>query len=165
MRHSYRAESNTQKNRLPAYVREAVLNRAESLFLQRRLPEAVEVAVFVGRDNLRAAESKHGFGFAADFEALALSAVVRLQIDPCDVVFLEHGVIDAADVNGALVAFYLDDGNVFFLARVNAAGDELGHVLAAAGHRRAGSVNHTNEVAADIAAEETGFTSHNEVPP
>ena len=85
----------------------------------------MEVAVFVGRDNLRAAESKHGFGFSADFEALALSAVVRLQIDPCDVVFLEHGVIDAADVNGALVALYLDDGNVLFLARVNAAGDSL----------------------------------------
>jgi len=133
--------------------------------LQRRFPEAVEVAVFVCRDNFRAAESKHGFGLAANGEALALSAVVGLQIDPGDVVFFEHGVVDAADMDGALVAFYFDDRDVLFLARVNAAGDELGHVLATAAHGGAGIVNHANEVAADVAAEETGFTSHDEVPP
>ena len=44
-------------------------------------------------------------------------------------------------------------------------GDQLGHVLTAAGHRRAGRVNHAYEVAADVTAEETGFTSHDEVPP
>lgn len=46
--------------------------------LQRRFPEAVQVAVFVGCDDFRAAESEYGFGLAANGQALALSAVVRL---------------------------------------------------------------------------------------
>jgi len=138
---------------------------SREVFLQRRLPEAMQVAVGVGRDDLRTAEREYGFGFAANGQALALSAVVRLQIDPSDVVLLEHRVVNAANVNGTLVAFHLDDGNVLFMARVNAAGDQLGHMLAAAGHRGSGRVNHANEVAADFAAEETGFTCHDEVPP
>lgn len=53
--------------------------------LQRGLPEAVQVAVLVGCDHFRSAERKHSLGRAADGEALALPAVLGLQIDPGDV--------------------------------------------------------------------------------
>ena len=121
----------------------------------------MEVAVRVGCDNLRSAEREHRFGRAAGLEALAMAAIFGLQVDPLDVVLRQHGMIDATNVDNRLVAFDLDHGNVLFMARVNAAGYELGHMLAAAGHRRAGRMDHANKIAADVTTEETDFTQHN----
>ncbi len=71
--------------------------------LRLGLPEAVEVAVFVGRDGFVAlGEHEYGLGLFAGREGLLLEALLSLKHYELDVMSIEHGVFDGADGHGDL---------------------------------------------------------------
>ena len=88
-----------------------------------RLPEAVEVAVFVGGED-GFGDGEVGFGFVIGGELFLLEAGLGFQDDPLDVVFGDHRVGYGADFDGDVVAVLLDLGDVFFLGGVGGVGNE-----------------------------------------
>ena len=68
-------------------------------------------------------------------------------------VFFQHGVLDLADGDGDQVAVHFDDRDVFLGSGIGGAGDEFGHLLAAADDGNAfifGKSNDVSTVFADI---------------
>lgn len=101
-------------------------------------PEAVEVAVGVGLDDLGAGDDfEDGLGLVVGVELGDLDAGVGLEDDELDEVLLDHGVSDGADRYAYQVAVACDDGNVLLDGGVNGGGDEFFHLLSAAHHGHA----------------------------
>ena len=92
--------------------------------LRVRLPQAVEVAVFVGRDD-GIGDGEFRFGFVAGFQVLLLVAAGGFQQDPFDPVDVQHGMGDGADLDGDVVAVLFDDGNVLFMGAVGGIGGQF----------------------------------------
>ena len=75
------------------------------------LPQAVKIAVFIGRDHLVALrENEGGHGLIAGLQGLALTAFSGFQQDPLDVMGFQHGMRYAPHGDGPPV--YLHDGDV-----------------------------------------------------
>ncbi len=63
--------------------------------LDGRLPQAVEITVFVGRNHFVVGGEGEGYdGLVAGLEGFALAAFFGFDVDPLDVVFGGHGVFD-----------------------------------------------------------------------
>lgn len=93
-----------------------------------RLPQSVEVAVFIGgKDGF--GDGEVGFGFVVGGEVFLLVAGCGFQDDPLDVVFGDHGVGDRADLYCDMVTVLFDLGDVFFLGCVGGVGSKGSFVL------------------------------------
>ena len=89
-----------------------------------RLPQSVEIAVFVGGDD-GFGDGKVGFGLVVGGEVFLLEAGLVFQDDPLDVMCGEHGVLHGADLDSDVVPVLLDLGDVLFLRGVHGVGDEF----------------------------------------
>ncbi len=79
--------------------------------LRLRLPQSVEVAVFIGgQDGF--GDGKIGFGFVVGGKVFLLVAGLGFQDDPFDAVGGEHGVLDGADFYGDVIAVLWNGGTV-----------------------------------------------------
>jgi len=97
------------------------------------LPEAMEVAVFIGGDGrISVRQGEDGLRPTAGGERLALAALPRLQQYPLDVMLFLHGVLDGAHRHGDEVPLDPYDGDVLFARAVRGVRDERLHLLAAA---------------------------------
>lgn len=94
------------------------------LTLHRPLPQAVQVAVLVGGEDLFG-HLEGGFGLHAGLEVVDLEALLGLEEYPADVVRGQGGVFDRADPDGHDVAADFDDGDVLFEGAVAGVGGEF----------------------------------------
>ena len=80
-----------------------------------------------------------------------LAALLGLQNNPLDEVLGEHGVLHGAHRHGDLAALGLHHGDVLLHGGVGGAGDDLGHLLAAAHDRHAAGLDKGDNVSAMLA--------------
>lgn len=96
-----------------------------------------------------------GFGRQRD----AMPAAAGFDVYPFDEVFGCHGVRHATDADidspSAFFFFDLNDGEVFFFARIDGIGDELCHGLATTDGHDARGMNYADEVVAMFAVIES----------
>lgn len=132
-RNSSASSTNRKSERPPGVCREVFFAMRFVRDLRFRLPEAVQVAVLVCRDDFIAIGQGEGrLGLAADGQGLSLVSLFGLQRDPADVVLFEHRMLDGTDGDGDEVAVHFDDGNVFFLGSIDGTRNEFRHLFAAA---------------------------------
>lgn len=93
-----------------------------------RLPQSVEVAVFIGGEN-GLGDGEVGFGFVVGGEVFLLEAGCGFQDDPLDVVFGDHGVGDRADFDGNMVTVLFDHWDMLLIGAVGGVGGEGSFVL------------------------------------
>lgn len=111
-----------------------------SLFFKLKflLPETMQVAVLVSRYRLFSlGESENGSRLSSMVEILLLYALVCLEIDESDVMFLRHRMKSASYGNLYGVSVYFYYGNVLFEGRVGSVRGKLGHLLSATYYRNA----------------------------
>ena len=113
------------------------------------LPQPVEVAVGISGDRLVSlGQGKDRLGLLAGLQVLDLAALLGLQNNPFDEVLGEHGVLYGAHRHGDLAALGLHHGDVLLHGGVGGAGDDLGHLLAAAHDRHAAGLDKGDNVSA-----------------
>ncbi len=104
----------------------------DRLILQFRFPKAVEVAVFIDRNNLLATHAHLSAGLILQVNQSA-TAAGKLNIDERDMVLREHRVLHAAHLNTQLAVInLLHHGNVFLGACIHGVGNEFFHLLTTA---------------------------------
>ena len=128
-----------------------------------RLPLAVEIAVFAGVDVLGVGH-EDGFGLVAGLEVTALCLVALYQLNPLDVVVVEHRVVYLAHLDAVTAVDFLDYGHVLLRCGVNAVLGQQLHGLAAAYQLTGTGVQYFNDVAAHCAAVNFLTVCHNLVP-
>ena len=90
------------------------------------LPETVEIAVFIGGDNgLALCQCKNRLGLLTGLQVLLLIALAGLENDEGDVVGVQHGMRNGADLNPDAAAVCLDHGDMLFTGGVGGVGNEL----------------------------------------
>ena len=101
----------------------------EITLLQRCLPQPVKVAILIHGNRTRRAGADDGLGLIAQIDTD--TAILRLDIDECDVVLGQHRVRHAThfDFDRAVVNSG-NDGQVLLDARLDGIGHELLHLLA-----------------------------------
>ena len=82
----------------------------------------MEIAIGVYGDGLVIAQTEGYVGLFTGLEVLALTAVFGLDIDPFDVVFIGHRMIDAADIDIDHAALNGYGGPVLLVAGFNSIG-------------------------------------------
>ena len=90
-----------------------------TILLKLFFPETVEVAVFVNRYGLLAAESNCRLGLALVIEINELTAVLILNVDPSDVVGLCHRMENRSYCYVEKISVDLNLGNMLFAAGIN----------------------------------------------
>ena len=110
-------------------------------------PQTVQVAVFVSSYCLFAfCQCKDCFGSACVIQIFHLAALAGFQIDPCDVVFFQHGMCYFANFYSYFAAFYLNYRNVFFACAIRCVGFQFCHFFAAAYYGNAFVFYHSDDV-------------------
>ena len=125
----------------------------------------MEVAVGVSRKRLFISEGKGHNGRLADRQALALTALVGLEIDPKDAMLLGHRMLHAANGHGNGIPFNGNDGNMLFVAGLYHTGLQLGHFFAAAHHGNTCIVDHADQISAMLANIKLVVIAHKKTPP
>ena len=118
----------------------------------------MEVAVGEGRYGLVVAGYlEDGFRRVTGFEVLDLSALLRLEMNPLDVVFRQHWMRDFADLDGDFAAFAVKRHfrYVFFLRGILRVRDELRHRSRATRERTAAVLDESDDIATSLAYKET----------
>ena len=114
------------------------------LLLDFSFPKSVEVAVSINCNRFIFAGAKGSFRCIARFKGSALTAILSLNINPLNVVFLGHGMGCFADsyINGTV--FFMDIRQVLFDSGFGGVRNQRLHLLSTAHHRYARIVNKTN---------------------
>ena len=92
------------------------------------LPQAMEIAVGVNFTGI--ARFKRSFRFFTRFQVMEVDAAVINQGNPFNVVLFFHRMGNRSDVNFQVSIDFLERRYVFFLCRIDRAGDEMGQFLA-----------------------------------
>ena len=104
-------------------------------------PQAVEVAVCVSSDCLFLAEAEVSMGSITGLQSLAMAAIFGLDIDPFDVVFGSHGMVNSTDIDRDCAVVQSDNGKMLFAAGFDGVGNQCFHLFAAADNGNAGVVD------------------------
>ena len=98
--------------------------RKDNVFLCLCHPQAMEVAVLIGRDDgLR--DGEVGFRLLAGLQVLLLETGGGFQEDPLDVMGFQHGVFHGSDFDDHMISLVLDDGYVFLVGTVGGVGEDF----------------------------------------
>jgi hypothetical protein len=99
-------------------------------------------------------QGENSLGLSAWPQVFALAAFFCLQIDPCNVMGVRHGMLYGTDRDMNGIAIHGDDGYMLFGGGVGAVGYVFLHFFSAAYDALTGLMDHAYEIAAMPAAEE-----------
>ena len=91
-------------------------------------PQSVKVAVGVNFAGI--ARFERSFRFFTRFEVVEVDATVIYEGNPFNIMLIFHGMGDGTDVDFQVSIDFLESRYVFFLCRIDRAGDKMGQFLA-----------------------------------
>ena len=114
-----------------------------------RLPESVEIAIFIGGHNLISIrQGKHGLRLITGFKLFSLPSFFCFQQNPLNIVSVKHRMLHRTDRNGDDAAIYGNHRHMLFTGCIGSVWQNRLHLFAAAYAADAGVMNMGNDIPA-----------------
>ena len=125
------------------------------------LPESMQIAVFAGGHNdIPFRKSKGSDGLFAGFQRFPLTAFLRLQHNPLDIMRIQHGVLNGTNRDGHGLTLLLNDRHVLLSRRVSRVWFDRLHLFTAAMAASTGIMDVSDDVATVFASVECHIKHH-----